>query len=114
MTTTDEPNLPEVIAAYLHAHDRHETDVALGAFTAGARVVDEDREYRGIDAIRSWMTGTAAKFTYTRTTTGAELTGDDTWLVSSHLEGNFPGGVVDLRHRFVLSEGRIADLAIAP
>jgi len=36
------------------------------------------------------------------------------WLVRNRLEGNFPGGVVDLGYRFVLVEGLIADLVIAP
>jgi hypothetical protein len=31
-----------------------------------------------------------------------------------HLEGDFPGGVVDLRFRFTLREGRIAELVIKP
>jgi hypothetical protein len=34
--------------------------------------------------------------------------------VTNHLEGDFPGGVVDLRYRFVLAGGLIAELEIAP
>ena len=110
----NEPYLPEIIETYQHAHDRNDTEAALSTFTADARVFDEDREYQGTEAIRSWMTDTAAKYTYTRTVTGAALTGDATWVVQNHLEGDFPGGVVDLRQRFVLRDGRIADLAITP
>jgi hypothetical protein len=32
--------------------------------------------------------------------------------VRTHLEGNFPGGTVDLRYRFGLRDGRIAELRI--
>jgi hypothetical protein len=32
----------------------------------------------------------------------------------NRLEGNFPGGVVDLVYRFALVDGLIADLAIVP
>ncbi|MEP6661144.1 MAG: hypothetical protein ABJD24_14600 [Acidimicrobiales bacterium] len=34
--------------------------------------------------------------------------------VQTHLEGNFPGGTVDLTHRFGLRDGRIASLQIVP
>jgi hypothetical protein len=34
--------------------------------------------------------------------------------VTNHLEGDFPGGVVDLRHRFVSADNLISDLEIAP
>ena len=106
--------LPEVISAYQYAHDRRETDTALATFTADARVYDEDREYRGTAAIRDWLTHAAAEFTYTRTLTAAERLEDGTWLVQNRLEGDFPGGVANLRYRFVLTEGKIADLAITP
>lgn len=106
--------LPAVISTYQDAHDRRDTETALSTFSADARVYDEDREYRGTDAIRDWLTHAAAEFTYTRTLTGAERLQDGTWLVQNRLEGNFPGGVADLRYRFVLIEGKIADLAITP
>ena len=34
--------------------------------------------------------------------------------VHIHLEGNFPGGTVDLTQRFGLRDGRIASLQIVP
>jgi hypothetical protein len=39
---------------------------------------------------------------------------DNTWLVTNHLEGDFPGGVVDLRYRFVVSGELLSKLDIAP
>jgi hypothetical protein len=36
------------------------------------------------------------------------------WLVVNHLEGDFPGGVVDLRYQFVLTGALISELVIAP
>ena len=112
--TQSSTELPEVIATYQNAHDRRDTDTALSAFSADARVYDEDREYRGTDAIRDWLTHAAAEFTYTRTLTGAERLADGAWIVLNRVEGDFPGGVADLRYRFVLSDGKIADLAITP
>ena len=38
--------------------------------------------------------------------------GPDTWLVTNHLEGNFPGGEVDLCYQFQLQGDRIVKLVI--
>ncbi len=96
------------------AHDRHDTNRALAAFDAEAKVIDEDREHRGTEAIRHWLDTAAREFTYTRTGLGARRIDPDTWLVDNRLEGSFPGGVADLHYRFVLRDGRIAELVIAP
>ena len=53
-----------------------------------------------------------------RQVTGAEALGEadgaERHDVYIHLEGNFPGGQVDLTDRFVLRDGRIASLEIVP
>ena len=110
----DEDGLPEVIGRYQQAHDHHDTEVALSAFAPDARVVDDGHEYRGADEIRGWLDTAAREFTYTRTLLGVEAAGAGTWDVSNRLEGNFPGGVADLRYRFVLTGDVIAELVIAP
>lgn len=106
--------LPEVVRGYQDAHDHHDTDRALAAFARGARVVDEDREYRGAGEIRTWLDTAGRQFTYTRTLVGAEVIDTDTWLVVNRLEGDFPGGVADLKYRFVVSDDLIVELVIAP
>jgi ketosteroid isomerase-like protein len=113
-TNDDAPRPPEVVGLYQEAHDRGDTEAAMSAFTADARVVDEDREYRGSDEIRQWLHATASEFTYTRAFVSAETLAPDTWLVVNHIEGDFPGGVVDLRFRFVLAGELISELVIAP
>jgi ketosteroid isomerase-like protein len=113
MTTTD-PTPPEVIGRYQAAADRRDADTAVTAFTADARVADDGHEYRGTDEIRGWITGAASQFTFTRTFLGAESVAPDTWIVTHRIEGDFPGGVVDLRYRFTLAGDRIAELVIAP
>jgi hypothetical protein len=118
--TTDDPSrtdaveLPEVVTRYQSAHDRRDTDVALSAFAANARVLDDGNEYRGSDQIRGWLEHAASEYTFTRSLVRAEATSVDTWLVVNHLEGNFPGGVVDLRYRFGVTDGLISELVIAP
>ena len=106
--------LPEVITRYQAAHDRHDTEVAVSAFAPAARVFDDGQEYLGTDEIRTWLATAASEYTFTRTLVRAESTGADTWLVVNHLEGNFPGGEVDLRYQFVVSGGLITELVIAP
>ena len=110
----DHYGLPPVITMYQDAHDRDDVEGALSAFTPTARVVDEDREYAGTDEIRQWLATTAREFTYTRAFVSAEAIADDRWVVRNHLEGDFPGGVVDLRYKFVLNGNRISELVIAP
>jgi len=80
--------------------------------------VDEDQEWRGTAAIRD---GAPPSPRPTRTrvqVTGAktldETDGAERHDVQIHLEGNFPGGEVDLTDRFALRAGRIARLEIVP
>jgi ketosteroid isomerase-like protein len=107
-------SLPDVIARYQDAHDRRDTATALSAFTEDARVVDDGREYVGTDEVRRFLDTAAAEFTFTRTLVSADPDGDGGWVVVNHLEGDFPGGVVDLRYRFRIEGDRIAELVIAP
>jgi hypothetical protein len=106
--------IPSVIAEYQAAHDRHDIAVALATFTEDAVVRDEDQDWAGVDQIRQWLVKTSTEYTFTRTLLGVEPTGIDSWLVRNRLEGNFPGGVVDLRYEFKLDGELIARLAIAP
>ena len=57
---------PDVVRRYFEAHDRRDTDVALSAFTPDAHVLDDGKEYLGLDAIRDWLGRASTQFTYTR------------------------------------------------
>ena len=111
---TDADPIPEVITRYQAAHDRHDVPVALSTFTADARVFDDGREYLGADAIRTWLATAASEFTFTRTLVNATSLGPDSWLVVNHIEGDFPGGVVDLRYQFTLAGDLVSELVIEP
>jgi len=102
------------VRRYQDAHDRRDTAAALSAFAPDARVADDGHEYQGVDEIRDWLDHAASEYTFTRSLVSAESTSADTWLVVNHLEGNFPGGVVDLRYRFVVVGDLISELVIAP
>ncbi|WP_308297401.1 nuclear transport factor 2 family protein [Streptomyces sp. T7(2022)] len=69
---------------------------------------------RGVSAITDWLGRTSTEYTYTATLVGAEREGDDRCTVHQHLEGDFPGGTVDLHYRFPLDQGLISRLDIAP
>ena len=106
--------LPATLRGYLAAHDDGEVDTALRAFTPSAVVVDNGSTFRGTEEIRRFLAEAGAEYTVTSTLVSAERTDDAHWVATKHLEGNFPGGVVDLRYRFVMDGDSIAELMIAP
>ena len=110
--TIDTTELPEVITSYLRAHRARDLDVAVGSYAPDATVTDEGRTYRGPEEIRAWLARSASEYTYTIEMTGAAKAGEDDYDVIHHLEGDFPGGVVDLHFRFALRDGTIVRLVI--
>ncbi|MEV7323443.1 nuclear transport factor 2 family protein [Streptomyces sp. NPDC093970] len=106
--------LPEVVTRYLDAHRVRDTPGALAAFHPDATVTDDGRTYRGAAAIESWLTRAAGEYTYTSELTAALKADQDHYVATHHLEGDFPGGVVDLHYRFALRDGRIETLVIEP
>ena len=111
--TSTGPDVPAVIDRYFRAHDRRDTDAALSTSPPNATVVDDGQRYVGSDRIREWLANASTEFSYTRTFTGADAVDADTWLVTNRLEGDFPGGVVDLGYQFRLAGDAIAELLIA-
>ena len=104
--------IPGVISRYYDAAAVGDLDTLIDCFTADAHVRDEGHDFHGVAEIRRWRESLASRFTYTTEITGAVATGDQQYLVSTHLEGDFPGGVVDLDQHFTLSDELIADLSI--
>ena len=111
-------SLPPVVSNYLDASDRDAIDAIVACFTEDAVVLDEDRQWRGADAIRQWRENVATAFEYTVAIIGSEALGDvdgaQRHEVYTHLEGNFPGGQVDLTNRFTLRGDLIVGLEIVP
>lgn len=104
--------LPATIRDFLVAHEAHDAEAAERAFDPSAVVVDDGTTYRGLDEIRRFLTRAGSEFTYTVTLVGAERLDDARWVVTQRLEGNFPGGVVELGYRFVLDGDRVVELVI--
>jgi ketosteroid isomerase-like protein len=106
--------LPGLIRNYLLAHQARELDAAVGCYAEDATVVDEGNIYRGPQQIRDWLDTSASEYTYTIELTGARRIDDEHYVAIHHLEGNFPGGLVDLQYKFTLREGCISQLTIEP
>jgi hypothetical protein len=105
-------DLPEVITTYLKAHIARDVDPAIDAYLPDGAVTDEGKTYSGRPAIREWLLRSASEYTYSIEATGAFKRDDSHFEVRHHLEGNFPGGQVDLRFRFTIRDDRIAALVI--
>jgi hypothetical protein len=104
--------IPDVVARYYAAAAAADLEILIGCFAPDAHVRDEGHDYDGVAEIRGWRESLASKFTYTTEITGVEQLDDRQYLVSTHLEGDFPGGIVDLAQRFTLADGLICDLSI--
>ncbi|WP_210569127.1 nuclear transport factor 2 family protein [Streptomyces sp. GESEQ-4] len=112
--TSTQDTLPEVITRYLNAHRAHDTAGAITAFTREATVIDDGHTYEGAEAIGEWLDRSATEFSYTIHLTGAQQTDATRYIATHHLEGDFPGGTVDLRYQFTLHDGLIERLVIEP
>lgn len=106
--------LPAPIRTYLAAQTTSDVDAALAAFVPTAVVVDDGTTYRGAAEVRRFLASAGAEFTYTTELVGAQRVDDTHWVATHRLEGDFPGGVVELAYRFTLAGGLIAELVIAP
>jgi ketosteroid isomerase-like protein len=112
MPTPDD--VPEIIERYFELDAERDVEGIVALFVDDATVVDEGETRTGLDAIRGWRTGAAAEYEYTTTITGSEALGSDQYRIAARLEGDFPGGAVDLNHDFTIAGDRIRRLVIAP
>ncbi len=110
--------LPTIISQYFAAADGGDVDAIVACFAHDATVVDEDQEWQGHPGIRQWRTQKATVYEYTveirHWVARGEHEGAERHDVYTHLEGNFPGGTVDLTNRFGLRDGHVTLLEILP
>jgi ketosteroid isomerase-like protein len=107
-------DIPVTIERYFESGSRRDVEAILALFREDAVVIDDGRTWHGSADIRAWQLGPASQYEYTVTLSGIEATGAENYLVSCRLDGNFPGGTVELRFRFILFEDLIERLEIAP
>jgi hypothetical protein len=104
-------DLPRPVAAYLAADNAHDTSTLAAYFAADARVHDEDRDYRGLDAIRAWKQEAQAKYRYVMEPLAASV-GGETVNLRARLTGDFPGSPIEVDYTFRLAGDKIAALEI--
>jgi hypothetical protein len=98
---------------YFRIMDGLNKAAALELFAQGAVVVDDGQTYVGREEILAWLVGPASEFATTSSQLSVEQTGEAT-VVTVLIAGDFPGGRVELRHRFVQNlEGVIRELTIS-
>ena len=116
MTNTDTTwdALPALVTTYLTAHQTRDVATAISTFTADAAVTDEGRTVQGRRDIGAWLDSAGSEYTFTTTFIGADVPDPEHVHVVQRLEGNFPGGVVDLHYRFTLDGDLISRLVIEP
>lgn len=114
-STTIEPSqLPAVVRSYLAAHAARDAGTAARTFAPSAVVTDEGRTYRGTREVLEFLRSAGGQFTYTTELIGAERIDDAHWVAINRLEGDFPGGVAELRYRFTVVDRLLTELVIAP
>jgi len=110
-TTTD---APAPVQRYLAADEARDSATLATSFAPDATLIDDGHAYFGRDAILDWRDGPASEWTYTQEITEAAPTGPNTYGLTVHLEGDFPGGVADLHYRFAVLDDQIVHLTIEP
>lgn len=94
--------VPDVITRYFEAGAPRDTDAAVALFTEDAVVVDEGETWRGTGEICAWREGPVSQYRYPTEVLDTQRTGEDEYLQTGRLDGNFPGGTAELTWRFTL------------
>lgn len=103
--------LPQPLADYFAAKNRHDIDAMLIPFSPDATVRDEGETHQGSGAIRDWMEATTRKYRVTVEVADATPNGD-AWRIAGIVSGNFPGSPATLHYNFTLADDRIKHLEI--
>jgi ketosteroid isomerase-like protein len=104
-------NLPQPLPEYFAASNADDADRIAACFAEQATVHDEGHDHAGRDAIRQWALEARQKYSFQSEPLAVDGSPDRP-VVLARVTGNFPGGSVDLSHRFVLADGAIVALSI--
>lgn len=113
-STAGDHSLPEFAAALFRAQDDDRPEVVRELFTADATVIDVDETFVGLQEIQRWLARTNTEFSYTRQVVSVIHPAPGQWRLVVHLDGDFPGGEVDLVFDAETVDGRIRRLEIQP
>ncbi|SDP36746.1 SnoaL-like domain-containing protein [Nakamurella panacisegetis] len=99
------------IATYFTRASGPDLDTYLALFAEDAVVEDEAHQHRGVDAIRTWRSGTPSVRSEVLDTS-VDGTGNGQ-IAHARISGDFPGSPVVLAYRFHFDDsGHIASLSI--
>ncbi|RTE03044.1 nuclear transport factor 2 family protein [Paenibacillus whitsoniae] len=108
--------LPDSVKAYFQASNTEQLELLLDAFDENADVVDMNREFNGIDAIRNWCESEIFKV-HVRFDITQVMQEDGAYAVIAALDGDFDKTNLPdpflLKHTFILSDGKIKKLFIS-
>jgi hypothetical protein len=105
-------NLPEPVATYFSANNRHDIEAMLVPFATDAVVKDEGQEKRGRAAIREWMNETMRRSQPVLEVAEIVNQGSST-IVTASVSTKSGGTPVGLRFAFKLDGRQIARLEIS-
>ena len=105
-------SIPEVISRYFAAQSNRDFDSLVALFTDDGVVIDDGKTWTGAAEIRAWRDSAASVYEYTTDGVDMHAAGEGEYGARVHLEGNFPGGTVDLDYKFTLDGQRIRRLEI--
>ncbi|WP_339526619.1 nuclear transport factor 2 family protein [Pseudomonas sp. EA_35y_Pfl2_R111] len=106
-------HLPDAVQTYFAVSNGGDISRLAACFCAHASVTDENRTHQGIAAIAAWQQEARRAFTYSVEPLAVTQQGDSL-NVTARLVGNFPGSPLQLNHLFLLQDGQIRSLEIAP
>jgi len=105
-------SVPNVVKRYFDAQSARDFDALVGLFTKDGVVYDEGKMWEGACGIREWREKAASTYQYTTEVLEWRRVDENEYEAEVRLEGNFPGGVVELEYRFTLSGELIEELRI--
>lgn len=106
----DSNELPAAVHGFVDGWQGRDADRVEALFTEDAVVTDEGHTHRGRKEIRGWIDGSINLFSTTLTFLRAREV-DGMTGASYRLEGDFPGGTVDLEYQFRLDDdGKVMQL----
>jgi ketosteroid isomerase-like protein len=106
--------LPGPVQHYFDVVDGDDPEALVALTTPDVVVVDDGATWQGHDGVREWRAKVVRQWDYTTELTGVRPSGAASCVVTGHLEGDFPGGEVDLYYSFTLADELIARLEISP
>lgn len=103
---------PETITRYFRAQSARDFDTLVSLFADDGVVIDEGKTWTGASGIRAWRDKAASVYQYTTNVLHVKPVNKSEFVARVHLEGNFPGGIVDLDYRFTIDGDRVRRLEI--